>query len=98
MEITFKLTEEMMQNAFQSAMENIEIQTCGMTLNECVGKQIAKKQGNIDDSDSHFRISETGFVCCSVTNKDIRYPLISLRDLDYCPRCGQKLDWSDENG
>lgn len=54
---------------------------------------VAKKQGNINDFDSHLRLSKAGFLCCSSTNKEIRYPLISLRDLDYCPRCGQKLDW-----
>ena len=56
-------------------------------------KSVAKKQGNINDFDSHLKLSKAGFLCCSSTNKDIRYPLISLSDLDYCPRCGQKLDW-----
>lgn len=56
-------------------------------------KSIAKKQGNINDFDSHLRLSKAGFLCCSSTNKDIRYPLISLRDLEYCPRCGQTMDW-----
>ena len=56
-------------------------------------KNMAKKQGNINDFDSHLRLSKVGFLCCSSTNKEIRYPLISLRDLEYCPRCGQKLDW-----
>ena len=55
--------------------------------------QIPKKQCNINDYDSHLRLSKAGFLCCSATNKDIRYPFISLRDLEYCPRCGQKLDW-----
>jgi hypothetical protein len=89
------MTEEMLQEAFRNALNNIEIQTAGMTLNECVEKQIPKKQGNIDDYDSHLRLSKAGFVCCSATNKEIRYPLISFSDLDYCPRCGQKLDWSE---
>ena len=56
-------------------------------------KSVAKKQGNINDFDSHLKLSKAGFLCCSSINKDIRYPLISLSDLDYCPRCGQKLDW-----
>lgn len=55
-------------------------------------KSVAKKQGNINDFDSHLKLSKAGFLCCSSTNKDIRYPLISLSDLDYCHRCGQKLD------
>ena len=56
-------------------------------------KSVAKKQGNINDFDSHLKLSKAGFLCCSSTNKNIRYPLISLSDLDHCPRCGQKLDW-----
>lgn len=52
-----------------------------------------KKQGNINDYGSHLKLTEAGFLCCSTTNKAIRYPLISLRDLEYCPCCGQKLDW-----
>lgn len=58
-------------------------------------KATAKKQGNIHDLDSHLRLSKSGFVCCGATNKEIRYPLISFKDLEYCPRCGQKLDWSE---
>lgn len=56
-------------------------------------KSVAKKQGNINDCESHLRLSEAGFLCCRATNKAIRYPLISLIDLEYCPCCGQKLDW-----
>jgi hypothetical protein len=56
-------------------------------------KSEPKKQGNINDFDSHLRLSKAGFLCCGSTNKEIRYPLISLRDLEHCPRCGQKLNW-----
>ena len=62
---------------------------------EMKAKATAKKQGNIHDLDSHLRLSKSGFVCCGTTNKEIRYPLISFKDLEYCPRCGQKLDWSE---
>lgn len=58
-------------------------------------KSVAKKQGDIDDIDSHLRLSKTGFLCCSKTNKAIRYPFINLTDLEYCPCCGQKLDWNE---
>ena len=58
-------------------------------------KSVAKKQGGVEDIDSHLRLSKIGFLCCSKTNKAIRYPLISLTDLEYCPCCGQKLDWSE---
>lgn len=56
-------------------------------------KQVSKKQGNLYAEDSHLYIDRDGFVRCFKTKKDIRYPLMSLSDLDYCPRCGQKLDW-----
>lgn len=60
---------------------------------EALRKQKPKKQACLYDIRSHFRISDYGFVRCKVTDKDIRYPLISLEDLDYCPRCGQRLLW-----
>ena len=70
------------------------------TPDECraaMEKQIPKKQGNLYAEDSHLYIDRDGFVRCFKTKKDIRYPLMSLSDLDYCPRCGQKLDWSDSD-
>lgn len=39
----------------------------------------------------HLIFSTNGFLLCAKTNKSIRYPLISLDDLEYCPRCGCKL-------
>lgn len=47
MELTFKMTEEMLEEAFRNALNNIEIQTTGMTLNECVEKQIPMKPNGI---------------------------------------------------
>lgn len=81
MELTFKLNEEMMQEAFQNALNNIEIQTCGMTLNECVEKQIAKKP-----------IDKLMYIECPACGD------VGIEDCAYCPVCGQKLDWSVENG
>lgn len=76
---------------------------CGIELckavdkaTEALGKQIPTRQGNFEEDTSHLRLSERGFVYCSVTDKIIRYPLISLDDLEYCPRCGQALDWKEE--
>ena len=79
-----KLLEEKQQYNEIGTIEELK------TLKE---KNMAKKQGNINDFDSHLRLSKAGFLCYSSTNKEIRYPLISLRDLEYCPRCGQALDW-----
>ena len=50
-------------------------------------KQIPEKQ------DKHFIENEFGFFCCKETGKTIRYPLVSFTDLEYCPRCGQAIDW-----
>ena len=52
-----------------------------------------KKQ--IPEEEAHF-FGDHGFFKCKNTKKEIRYPLLSFKDLDYCPRCGQKLDWSKE--
>lgn len=60
---------------------------------EALKRQIPTKQGDIENDTNHFQLSKDGFLRCRVTNKDIRYPLISLEDLDCCPRCGQALKW-----
>lgn len=85
-------------NYFNDAVERLAMYEDIGTVSEfreLKEKATAKKQGNIHDLDSHLRLSKSGFLCCGVTNKDLRYPIISLRDFDYCPRCGQKLDWSE---
>lgn len=76
---------------------------CGVELCEAVDmaisaleKRIPTRQGNFEDNTSHLRLSKSGFVYCNVTNMTIRYPLISLDDLEYCPRCGQALNWKEE--
>jgi hypothetical protein len=93
--VGFKTHNEALNVAIQALSEIQQYRAIG-TVEEFKAlkeKNVAKKQGNINDFDSHLKLSKAGFLCCSSTNKDIRYPLISLRDLDYCPRCGQKLDW-----
>lgn len=72
---------------------------------EC--EHVQKKSDEISikiSEDEHFYMDErTGAVKCKCTDKDIRYPLISFDDLEYCPRCGEKIisheldwDWSDK--
>ena len=41
---------------------------------------------------AHFKIGDDGFIRCSLCQKDIRYPIVSFSDIDYCPRCGAKID------
>lgn len=91
MEITFKLTEEMMQEAFQRAMENIEIQTAGLTLNECVEKQIPQKPDISGDGYADGVLVYDTYQCPNCG----RYYEIDYDDFDYCPKCGQRFDWED---
>lgn len=58
---------------------------------DALEKQIPKNQ------DKHFIENKFGFFCCKETGKTIRYPIVSFTDLEFCPRCGQAIDWSDEN-
>lgn len=90
------------QVAWERDLAISQLNDIGLSLGEktdnvkdAVEKQIAKKQSNIHDEGSHFRLSDSGYLYCTVTNKDIRYPLVSLTDFDYCPRCGQAINWSD---
>ena len=39
-----------------------------------------------------FIMGDEGFVRCSACGKTIRYPLVSFSDIEYCPRCGAKID------
>lgn len=62
---------------------------CLVKCKEALEKQIPKKQ------DKHFIENGFGFFCCKETGKTIRYPLVSFTDLEFCPRCGQKIDCSE---
>lgn len=76
--LEIKISKEMMQECFEAAMKNIELQT-GMTLVECAEKQVAKKiiaPG-----------AGLGFLCPSCGKSR------HWHDGDYCADCGQKLDW-----
>lgn len=44
-----------------------------------------------------FIISDDGFIRCSACGKDIRYPLVSFSDINYCPRCGAKMDGKEND-
>lgn len=41
----------------------------------------------------HFHVNRHGVMICTRTGKDVRYPIVSILDLEFCPRCGQALDW-----
>lgn len=58
-------------------------------------KQIPKIRYNPDDEQNGHFYLVNGYMTCMETGKDIRYPLSSFGDLDFCPRCGQRLDFSE---
>ena len=82
MEITFKMTEEMLQEAFEKALNDLVIETNGMTLNEWVGKQMPKKPIE------QYAEDEPQWIC----------PICRqwlYADEVYCDRCGQRLNWEE---
>lgn len=79
MELTFKITEEMMKESFQRALEGIVFETNGMTLNECVEKQILKKVNLYIDNDA---------VCPSCNQRLRGYEGMKIA---YCKFCGQLI-------
>lgn len=60
---------------------------------QALEKQIAKKPTYEGDgyAPDGTLIYDTWICCCC----DKRYE-VDYDDYDYCPNCGQKLDWSDE--
>ena len=60
---------------------------------QALGKQIPKKptyEGDGYAPDGTFVFDEWICPCC-----EKRYE-VDYDDYDYCPNCGQKIDWSDE--
>lgn len=59
---------------------------------QALGKQIPKKptyEGDGYAPDGKFVLDEWICPCC-----ETRYE-VDYDDYDYCPNCGQKIDWSD---
>lgn len=80
--IEFKLDTDKLCECINEVMEKVEIET-GITLNECVEKQRAKKPALLNPSFSFTGCPECGTRMCS----------------NYCPNCGQRIDWSEiDNG
>lgn len=94
MELTFKLTEEMMQEAFRNALDSIVIETNGMTLNECVRKQIPMKPVSGYDYIEDVKVNTMECPVCQYHDCDLE----DSNDMkcNYCPNCGQKLDWRNK--
>lgn len=60
------------------------------TLQELVDKETPKK---MTETTSY---STTRACLCPICHK--RWSMSNRRKYKYCPNCGQKLDWSEENG
>lgn len=83
--------EQAIKEGVDQAMKECEL-TIGMTLKECVERQIAKQpdiEGDGYDEKGEL-IYDTGFCPTCRHEFEIYYDATK-----YCPNCGQKLDWSN---
>lgn len=63
-------------------------------MKQAIEKQKPKKPKG--ETDPMFGDITT--VCPTCGNANLVNPFVRSRVYDYCPNCGQKLDWSEENG
>ena len=85
---------ELMDNAIKALEEVQQYRAIG-TVEECraaMEKQKAKKPDFEGDgyADGHL-VYDTWICPCCGKHYEVDYD-----DYDFCPNCGQKLDWSDE--
>lgn len=66
----------------------------GDDLVKALERQMPKKPKG--ETDPMFGDVKT--VCPSCGNANLVNPFVRSRVYDYCPNCGQALDWSEENG
>lgn len=86
--------EKCIKSGVDQAMKDCEL-TIGMTLKEAVEKQVAKKpsfEGDGYDPDGNL-VYDTWICPCCEKHYEVDY-----EEYDYCPSCGQKIDWSDQDG
>ena len=94
--ITFEDFENCIKQGVEQAMKECEL-TIGMTLKEAVEKQIPKKP-----YEGHYeREGEKPYIKYSCPNNcGIQLHPVTERKLAYehryCPKCGQALDWGNE--
>lgn len=77
--------EEAIKSGVKQAMEDCEL-TIGMTLLQCVEKQIPKKV-------KQTFIGDIELVHCPSCG--VRFFLYGML---FCGECGQRLDWNERNG
>jgi hypothetical protein len=88
-----KMTTEVLENYMQFEDECVKKGFTFKSVIEAREKQIAKKptyEGDGYAPDGTLIYDTWICPCC-----DKRYE-VDYDDYDYCPNCGQKLDWSDE--
>ena len=91
MELTIKITEEMMQRAMENALASFKTEI-GMTIKECVEKQVAKKPSFEGDGYADGQLVYDTWICpCCEKKYEVDY-----EEYDFCPNCGQKIDWKED--
>ena len=71
---------------------NHVVNTISDELTRMVVEKLVKQDVLAPVVHAKFIIGDDGFVRCSACNKTIRYPLVSFSAIEYCPRCGAKID------
>lgn len=61
-----------------------------VTIGDCIDRQQPEKPHIIRDGDDSFPVLEYHCPCCMKDLYIFKY--------NYCPDCGQKIDWSDNYG
>lgn len=91
-----KYLEDKVSNAdLTSSYVGVNWRDVYKTAVDALDKRIPKIRYNPDDEQNGHFYLVNGYMTCRETGKDIRYPLSSFGDLDFCPRCGQALIWRE---
>lgn len=84
-----------MEDAAIEALEEVQQYRKIGTVEECreaVEKQISKEPDYEGDGYSNGQLVYDTWICpCCGHHYEVDYD-----DYEYCPKCGQKIDWSDE--
>ena len=90
-----KAFEEAVRQGVDQAMKECEL-TIGMTLKEAVEKQIPKKPINVYDhylaETNEYNYTTAECPCCGED-----FAIDEYYRVNFCPNCGQKLDWRENN-
>ena len=84
-----KSLEEAFERDATARHKNISVRNALIIAQECVDKQIGQKPLSAEDDYG------TAWYSCA----ECLGGLCNVRGfVDYCPNCGQKIDWEEENG